>query len=487
MIKLNTILYNVSLEAISGNTDILISGIEFDSREVKKGAVFIAVRGSRVDGHEFIEQALNQGAVAIVCEDLPDEMKTGVSYVEVKNAGFALGIMAANFYGNPSKSLTLIGITGTNGKTTVATLLYKLFAKLGYKSALISTIYNLIDDKIIPATHTTPDAIQLNKLLKEMVETGCTHCFMEVSSHALDQGRVAGLDYSGAIFTNLSHDHLDYHQTFDEYIKAKKLLFDMLPASSFSIVNTDDKRGRVMQQNTKSFKSTYSLKSASEYKARIVSNSLEGLQLMIDGKEVWFRIFGDFNAYNLLAVYGAAMLMGEDAEQVLTILSELDAAPGRLEQVSTDADIIAFVDYAHTPDALKNVLQTILNFRSGNESLITVVGCGGDRDTEKRPVMASIACDFSDKVIFTSDNPRSEDPMEIIKDMQEGVGPSEKRKTLAIEDREEAIKSACMMARANDIILVAGKGHEPYQEIKGVKYPFDDKEVLARMLKTINN
>lgn len=487
MIKLNTILYNVSLEAISGNTDILISGIEFDSREVKKGAVFIAVRGSRVDGHEFIEQALNQGAVAIVCEDLPDEMKTGVSYVEVKNAGFALGIMAANFYGNPSKSLTLIGITGTNGKTTVATLLYKLFAKLGYKSALISTIYNLIDDKIIPATHTTPDAIQLNKLLKEMVETGCTHCFMEVSSHALDQGRVAGLDYSGAIFTNLSHDHLDYHQTFDEYIKAKKLLFDMLPASSFSIVNTDDKRGRVMQQNTKSFKSTYSLKSASEYKARIVSNSLEGLQLMIDGKEVWFRIFGDFNAYNLLAVYGAAMLMGEDAEQVLTILSELDSAPGRLEQVSTDADIIAFVDYAHTPDALKNVLQTILNFRSGNESLITVVGCGGDRDTEKRPVMASIACDFSDKVIFTSDNPRSEDPMEIIKDMQEGVGPSEKRKTLAIEDREEAIKSACMMARANDIILVAGKGHEPYQEIKGVKYPFDDKEVLARMLKTINN
>ena len=414
-------------------------------------------------------------------------MKTGVSYVEVKNAGFALGIMAANFYGNPSKSLTLIGITGTNGKTTVATLLYKLFAKLGYKSALISTIYNLIDDKIIPATHTTPDAIQLNKLLKEMVETGCTHCFMEVSSHALDQGRVAGLDYSGAIFTNLSHDHLDYHQTFDEYIKAKKLLFDMLPASSFSIVNTDDKRGRVMQQNTKSFKSTYSLKSASEYKARIVSNSLEGLQLMIDGKEVWFRIFGDFNAYNLLAVYGAAMLMGEDAEQVLTILSELDSAPGRLEQVSTDADIIAFVDYAHTPDALKNVLQTILNFRSGNESLITVVGCGGDRDTEKRPVMASIACDFSDKVIFTSDNPRSEDPMEIIKDMQEGVGPSEKRKTLAIEDREEAIKSACMMARAHDIILVAGKGHEPYQEIKGVKYPFDDKEVLARMLKTINN
>ena len=480
-------MYNVSLKAISGNTDIMVAGIEFDSRNVAPEGLFVAVKGTMVDGHDFIEQALDNGAIAIVCEHLPEELRSGVTYVAVKDAGSALGIIAANFYENPSKKLTLVGITGTNGKTTVATLLYKLFDKLGYKSGLISTIQNLIGEKVIPATHTTPDAIQLNRLMLDMVNEGCTHCFMEVSSHALDQDRVAGLDFSGAIFTNISHDHLDYHQTFDEYIKAKKMLFDMLTASAFSLVNTDDKRGRVMQQNTKSFKSTYSLKSASEYKAKIISNSLDGLQLTIDGRDVWFKIFGDFNAYNLLSVYGAAMLMGEDPEQVLMVLSELDAAPGRLERVKADVGITALVDYAHTPDALKNVLQTIADFRSGNETLITVVGCGGDRDKEKRPMMASIACDYSDKVIFTSDNPRTEEPMQIIREMQAGVGPSEMRKTIALEDREEAIKTACMMADGKDIILVAGKGHEPYQEIMGKKHPFDDREVLSRMLKLMKN
>lgn len=487
MFRLNTILYNVSLEAVSGNTDINIAGIQFDSRKVESKDVFVAVRGTNVDGHDFIEQALDKGAVAIVCEQLPDSLRTGITYVAVKNAGFALGIIAANYYQNPSKKLTLIGITGTNGKTTVATLLYRLFAKLGYKSGLISTIQNLVGEQETVATHTTPDAVRLNSLLNDMVISGCTHCFMEVSSHALDQGRVAGLDFSGAIFTNISHDHLDYHQKFDEYIKAKKLLFDMLPAAAFSLVNSDDKRGRVMLQNTRSFKSTYSLKSASEYKAKIISNSLEGLQLTIDGRDVWFKIFGDFNAYNLLAVYGAAMLMGEDPEQVLMILSELEAAPGRLEQVKSELGITALVDYAHTPDALKNVLQTINNFRTGNESLITVVGCGGDRDKDKRPVMASIACNLSDKVIFTSDNPRTEEPMQIIREMQAGVGAGELKKTLILEDREEAIKTACMMADDRDIILVAGKGHEPYQEIKGIKHPFDDREVLGRMLRLMKN
>jgi UDP-N-acetylmuramoyl-L-alanyl-D-glutamate--2,6-diaminopimelate ligase len=480
-------LYNVSLEAVSGNTDINIAGIQFDSRKVESKDVFVAVRGTNVDGHDFIEQALDKGAVAIVCEQLPDSLRTGITYVAVKNAGFALGIIAANYYQNPSKKLTLIGITGTNGKTTVATLLYRLFAKLGYKSGLISTIQNLVGEQETVATHTTPDAVRLNSLLNDMVISGCTHCFMEVSSHALDQGRVAGLDFSGAIFTNISHDHLDYHQKFDEYIKAKKLLFDMLPAAAFSLVNSDDKRGRVMLQNTRSFKSTYSLKSASEYKAKIISNSLEGLQLTVDGRDVWFKIFGDFNAYNLLAVYGAAMLMGEDPEQVLMILSELEAAPGRLEQVKSELGITALVDYAHTPDALKNVLQTINNFRTGNESLITVVGCGGDRDKDKRPVMASIACNLSDKVIFTSDNPRTEEPMQIIREMQAGVGAGELKKTLILEDREEAIKTACMMADDRDIILVAGKGHEPYQEIKGIKHPFDDREVLGRMLRLMKN
>lgn len=487
MKKLNTILYGVSLEAVSGPTDVSVGGLDFDSRKIEKGYVFVAIRGTQADGHDYIQQAIENGARSIVCEVLPIDLTDNITYVQVKDAGQALGIMASNYFDNPSKQLILIGITGTNGKTTVATMLYQLFTKLGYRSGLLSTISNRVGDKEIKATHTTPDAIQLNSLLQDMVKSGCTHCFMEVSSHALVQGRVAGLQFSGAVFTNISHDHLDYHLTFSEYIKAKKLLFDMLPGSAFSLVNTDDKRGRVMQQNTKSQKSSYSLKSASEFKAKILGNSLEGLQLNIDGKEVWFKVFGDFNAYNLLSIYGTALLLGEDPDEVLTAMSELDSAPGRLEQVNTPANITALVDYAHTPDALKNVLETINDFRSGNESVITVVGCGGDRDREKRPVMASIACQLSDKVILTSDNPRNEAPSDIIKEMLTGVGPSDLRKTLTLEDREEAIKTACMLADDNDIILVAGKGHEPYQEIAGVRYPFDDREVLSRMLKLLKN
>lgn len=487
MKKLNTILYGVSLEAVSGPTDVSVGGLDFDSRKIEKGYVFVAIRGTQADGHDYIQQAIENGARSIVCEVLPIDLTDNITYVQVNDAGQALGIMASNYFDNPSKQLILIGITGTNGKTTVATMLYQLFTKLGYRSGLLSTISNRVGDKEIKATHTTPDAIQLNSLLKDMVKSGCTHCFMEVSSHALVQGRVAGLQFNGAVFTNISHDHLDYHLTFSEYIKAKKLLFDMLPSSAFSLVNTDDKRGRVMQQNTKSQKSSYSLKSASEFKAKILGNSLEGLQLNIDGKEVWFKVFGDFNAYNLLSIYGTALLLGEEPDEVLTAMSELDSAPGRLEQVNTAANITALVDYAHTPDALKNVLETINNFRSGNESVITVVGCGGDRDREKRPVMASIACQLSDKVILTSDNPRNETPSDIIKEMLTGVGPSDLRKTLTLEDREEAIKTACMLADDNDIILVAGKGHEPYQEIAGVRYPFDDREVLSRMLKLLKN
>jgi UDP-N-acetylmuramoyl-L-alanyl-D-glutamate--2,6-diaminopimelate ligase len=485
--KLNTILYGVSLEAVSGPTDVSVAGLDFDSRKIDKNFVFIAIRGALADGHDYIQQAVAKGATAIICEALPIDLNDTVTYVQVKDAGQALGIIASNYFDNPSKQLILIGITGTNGKTTVATMLYQLFAKLGYRSGLLSTISNRVGDKEIKATHTTPDAIQLNSLLQDMVKSGCTHCFMEVSSHALVQGRVAGLQFSGAVFTNISHDHLDYHQAFKEYIKAKKVLFDMLPSGAFSLVNTDDKRGRVMQQNTKSQKSSYSLKSASEFKAKILGNSLEGLHLNIDGKEVWFKVFGDFNAYNLLSIYGTAMLLGEDPDEVLTAMSELDSAPGRLEQVNTPAKITALVDYAHTPDALKNVLETINNFRSGNESVITVVGCGGDRDREKRPVMASIACQLSDKVILTSDNPRNEAASDIIKEMLTGVGPSDMRKTLTLENREEAIKTACMLADDNDIILVAGKGHEPYQEIAGVRYPFDDREVLSRMLKLLKN
>lgn len=487
MAELKDILYRVPLTSTFGNMNIDIKGICFDSRKVKPGFLFIAVKGTQSDGHDFITSATKTGAIAIVCEKLPESIDQQTAYVTVRKSAQALGIIASNFHGNPSEKIRLTGVTGTNGKTTVATLLYKLFNKLGHPSGLLSTVENRIEDKVIPATHTTPDPIQLNDLLKSMVDSGCTHAFMEVSSHAIEQDRVTGVKFAGAIFTNISHDHLDYHKTFENYIKAKKKFFDELSNDAFALVNADDKRGMVMLQNTKARKNSFGLKKMVDFKGKIITNSIDGLELEIGGKDVWFKLIGDFNAYNLLAVYGAAVLLGEDSDEVLTQLSLLKGAVGRFELVHPGSKITVIVDYAHTPDALKNVLETITQFRTGNEQVITVVGCGGNRDRTKRPLMASIACRFSDKVLLTSDNPRDEDPMEIIREMQTGVMPSEVRKTLVMTDREEAIKTACMMAKERDIILVAGKGHETYQEIKGVKYPFDDREVAERMIRLFSN
>ncbi|MTI41874.1 UDP-N-acetylmuramoyl-L-alanyl-D-glutamate--2,6-diaminopimelate ligase [Fulvivirga lutimaris] len=487
MAELRDILYKVSLVSASGDMTRQITQISFDSREVKKGSLFVAVKGTQVDGHEYIASAIKSGAVAIVCQTLPEQVNEDVTYVAVKNSAEALGIVSSNFYGNPSAKLKLVGVTGTNGKTTVATLLFNLFQKLGYAAGLLSTIDNRIDGEVLPSMHTTPDALRLNELLANMVDKGCEYCFMEVSSHAIEQHRIAGVTFTGAIFSNISHDHLDYHKTFDAYIAAKKKLFDGLTSDAFALVNKDDKRGQIMLQNTKAEKKTYSLKSMTDFKAKLVSNTLKGLELEIDNKNVWFKLIGDFNAYNLLSVYAAAMLLGEDSDTVLTALSSLNGALGRFEQVDNNSDITAIVDYAHTPDALKNVLETIAEFRTGNEQVITVVGCGGNRDAAKRPLMASIACKLSDKVVFTMDNPRNEDPEQIINDMKQGVSPSDYKKTVVLMDREEAIKTACLLAKEKDIILVAGKGHEKYQEINGVKHAFDDKEVLGRMLNLFAN
>lgn len=480
-------MYKVSLTSSLGNMDAEVKGLTFDSRHVAPGFVFIAVPGTLSDGHDFIQKAIDAGAQAVVCERLPETVKENVTYVTVKSSAHALGIMASNFYGNPSERLRLVGVTGTNGKTTTVTLLYQLFSALGYNVGMISTVENRIIDQVVPSTHTTPDPIRLNELLKKMVTAGCTHAFMEVSSHAVDQERIAGLKFAGAMFTNITHDHLDYHKTFENYIKAKKRFFDELSSDAFALVNADDKRGMVMMQNTKAAKHTFGLKKMVDYKGKIITNSLEGLEVEVGGKIVWFKMIGDFNAYNLLGVYGAAVLLGEESDEVLLHLSALTGAPGRFERVLPGSKITAIVDYAHTPDALKNVLETIASFRTGNEQVITVVGCGGNRDKTKRPLMASIACKLSDKVVLTSDNPRDEDPMDIIRDMQSGILPTEVRKTLVLADREEAIKTAVMMARENDIVLVAGKGHETYQEIKGVKHPFDDREVMERMLKLLND
>jgi UDP-N-acetylmuramoyl-L-alanyl-D-glutamate--2,6-diaminopimelate ligase len=447
----------------------------------------VAIKGTQADGNAFIEKAILAGAMAIVTEKLPETISDKITYITVKDSAKALGIIVSNYFGNPSSKIKLIGVTGTNGKTTVATLLYKLFSSLGYRCGMLSTVVNKIVDKDIPATHTTPDPIQINELLVQMIEANCTHCFMEVSSHAVAQGRIEGLHFIGALFTNITHDHLDYHRTFESYIRAKKGFFDGLPSDAFALVNSDDKRGMVMLQNTKAQKKTFALKKVADFKAKIITNSIEGLELEIGERNVWFKLIGDFNAYNLLTVYGAACLLGEDPELVLLKLSALTSAPGRFELVLPGSKFTAIVDYAHTPDALKNVLETIEHFRTGNEQVIAVVGCGGDRDKTKRPLMAAVACKYSSKIIFTSDNPRSEDPLEIIREMQTGVGPTDAKKTLVMVDREEAIKTACMLAKEKDIIIVTGKGHENYQEIKGVKYPFDDKEVLTRMLKMFNN
>ena len=486
MSALKDILYKVALQSVSGDTAVEVAALAFDSRKVEANTAFIATRGTQADGHDYIIQAIEKGAVAIICEELPENLNTNVTYVQVKDSSEALGIIASNFFGNPSAKLKLVGVTGTNGKTTCVSLLFQLFKQLGYNVGLLSTVVNKINDEIIVATHTTPDAIQMNELMAKMVAKGCSHCFMEVSSHALVQHRVSGLTFQGAVFTNLSHDHLDYHKTFDEYIKAKKMLFDGLPSSAFALTNIDDKRGAVMLQNTKASKYRYALKTMADFKARILSNTLQGLELDIEGHNVWFKLIGDFNAYNLMAVYGAAILLEEEPADVLQTLSDLNPAPGRFEQVLTDTGITAIVDYAHTPDALENVLSTIKVFRSGNEKVITVVGCGGNRDTTKRPEMAKIACELSDKVVLTSDNPRFEEPMAIIEDMQKGVSPSNYRKTLVMADRREAIKTACSMAEPKDIILVAGKGHETYQDVKGVKSDFDDRKVLKEMLNLIH-
>jgi UDP-N-acetylmuramoyl-L-alanyl-D-glutamate--2,6-diaminopimelate ligase len=480
MILLKDILYKVSLQATSGDMNIPVSEVQFDSRQVGKGDLFVAVKGTHVDGHDYIKNAIEKGAVAIVCQE---EIKPieGVTIAQSHDSSRALAIIASNYYGNPSSKLKLVGVTGTNGKTSTVTLLYNLFTTLGYNAGLLSTILNKVKDEVISATHTTGDALQINKLLKKMVDSGCTHCFMEASSHAIDQNRIAGLSYDVAVFTNITHDHLDYHQTFDAYIKAKKKFFDELPADAFALVNTDDKRGTVMLQNTSAQKRTFGIKSIGDFKAKILSNSLLGLELDIDAHKIWFNLIGDFNAYNLLAAYGAGVLLEENPEEVLVALSSMKPVPGRFERIPLKSKITAIVDYAHTPDALSNVLKTIDNARTRNEQVITVVGCGGNRDKEKRPIMAEIACKLSDRVIFTSDNPRDEEPETIIDEMKKGVPPSDFRKTIAIADRREAIKTALAMSKEDDIILIAGKGHEDYQEIKGVKKKFSDKQTLIEL------
>jgi UDP-N-acetylmuramoyl-L-alanyl-D-glutamate--2,6-diaminopimelate ligase len=482
MKTLRDILYKVALVEVDGPTDIPVSAIHFDSRKVNDGSLFAAVRGTLTDGHKFIDQVIEKGASAIVCEEMPAKKQKGITYIRVKDSAEALAIIAANFYDHPSSKLKLVGITGTNGKTTTATLLFKLFRGLGYKVGLLSTVRNQINDKVLAATHTTPDSIALNQILSEMVTEGCTHCFMEVSSHAIVQNRIAGISFVGGVFTNITHDHLDFHKTFDAYIKAKKKFFDDLPSTAFALVNKDDSHGMVMLQNTKAKKRTFALKNVADYKCKIMENTLAGLVLTIDGRETWTKLIGAFNAYNALGIYATAILLDENKEEVLKVLSALDAVEGRFQYTKAPNGTTGIVDYAHTPDALDNVLSTLHEVRGANERIITVVGCGGDRDKAKRPVMAGIACEKSDKVILTSDNPRSEEPAEIIREMEKGINPVYRKKTISITDRKEAIKAACQMAQKGDIILLAGKGHEKYQEIKGVKHPFDDMEILCETL-----
>lgn len=480
---LKDILYKVALVEVVGSTNTAITAISFDSRKIEKDSLFIAIKGTQSDGHKYIDDTIAKGAIAVLCEELPENINEKITYVKVNDTTAALGIVASNFYDNPSEQLSLVGVTGTNGKTTTVTLLFNLFKKLGHKTGLLSTVKNQINNEVIPSTHTTPDAIQLNALLRQMVDKGCTHCFMEVSSHAVVQNRIAGVHFAGAVFTNITHDHLDYHKTFEEYIKAKKGFFDHLSSDAFALVNKDDANGMVMVQNSKASKKTYSLRAMADYRCKVVENQFSGLLLNIDNQDVWSKLIGNFNAYNLLAVYAIAILLKEDKTNVLTTLSTLGSVEGRFQYVRTDNGVVGIVDYAHTPDALVNVLKTIHDIRTGNEQVITVVGCGGDRDAAKRPIMAKIACDMSNRVILTSDNPRSEEPESIIQQMQKGVDGVNYKKAVSITDRNEAIKMACSVAKSGDIILVAGKGHEKYQEIKGVKHPFDDMLVLKDNLK----
>lgn len=486
MIVLKDILYKVAIEAINGPTDVAINKIEFDSRKIVDNDVFVAIRGTVSNGHDFIDKAISLGAMAVVCDTLPEVLANGVTYVLVNDTNAALAFLAANYYYNPSAKLKLVGITGTNGKTTIASLLYQLFQKAGYKVGLLSTVKIMVDTVEYKATHTTPDSLTINHYLNQMVEMGCEYCFMEVSSHGIHQKRTDGLLFEGGVFTNLSHDHLDYHPTFAEYRDVKKSFFDHLPKSAFALSNSDDKNGTVMLQNTTARKLTYALKTYADYKAIILENQLSGLLLKINENEVWVKLIGTFNAYNLLAIYGTAVELGLDSFEVLRLLSELESVSGRFQFIVSNNKITAIVDYAHTPDALENVLKTINDIRTNNEQLITIVGCGGDRDKTKRPIMANIATQLSDKVIITSDNPRTEDPAAIIAEMEAGVEPQNFKKYLSIENRLQAIKTACQLANPNDIILIAGKGHETYQEIQGVRHDFDDMKTVKEILQQLN-
>lgn len=486
MKKLKDILYRVNINSVTGSTDIPVNDIHFDSRKISLDDVFVAIKGTASDGHNFVVKAVESGAIAVICEEIPEPVINGITYIKVEDSHAALAVMASNFYGNPSKNLRLVGITGTNGKTTIATLLHQLFKKAGYKVGLLSTVKVIVDDKEFNATHTTPDSLTINRYLKMMNDTGVEFCFMEVSSHGIHQKRTEGLIFSGGVFTNLTHDHLDYHSTFKEYRDIKKSYFDALPKTAFTLTNVDDKNGLVMIQNTKAKKYTYALKSYADYKAQIMENQLNGLFLKIDKNDVWTKLIGNFNAYNLLAVYAVADLLGLEKLETLRLLSELESVSGRFQYYISKGKITAIVDYAHTPDALKNVMETVNSIRTGNEEFITVMGCGGDRDRAKRPVMGNIASTLSTKVIFTSDNPRSEEPQAIIDEIEKGVEPQNFKKTVSVVDRKQAIKTACQLANTDDIILIAGKGHETYQEVKGVKSDFDDMKIVKELLEKLN-
>jgi UDP-N-acetylmuramoyl-L-alanyl-D-glutamate--2,6-diaminopimelate ligase len=481
MKTIKEIVKNIGVVQMIGSDQVEVMGLAFDSRKVAEGFLFFAIRGTHNDGHQYIDTVIAKGVIAIVCEDIPEQLIAGITYIQVENSAIALGLLASAFYDFPSEKLKLVGVTGTNGKTTTATLLYRLALGLGYGAGLISTICYKINEETIPASHTTPDQLQLNELMSNMVEAGCEFCFMEVSSHAIDQYRIAGLDFDGGIFSNITHDHLDYHKTFDAYIKAKKQFFDGLKPEAFAITNLDDKNGNVMLQNTKAKKISYSLRSMADHNCKIMESHFDGTLLLIDGVEVWTHFVGKFNAYNLLAVYSAAIAMGFEKQEVLKELSSMLPVDGRFEVIRSLEGTYAIVDYAHTPDALQNVLSTIDEIRKENQTLICVVGAGGDRDKTKRPEMAAIACKISDKVILTSDNPRTEDPLMILNDMEAGINGASKKNVLTIADRREAIKTAVMLAAPGDIILVAGKGHEPYQDIMGVKHHFDDREELRKI------
>jgi UDP-N-acetylmuramoyl-L-alanyl-D-glutamate--2,6-diaminopimelate ligase len=485
MKDLQDILYGCGVTETKGVLRKEVCHLAFDSKKVQKGSAFVAIKGTQMDGHQYIDQAIASGAIAIICEKFPSKINPEITYIEVKNTGIALGILASNFFDNPSKKIKLIGITGTNGKTTTATLLYQLFTHLGYQCGLISTIACQIGQTVLPSTHTTPDAIRINELLTEMVQAGCEYVFMEVSSHAIDQGRIAGLLFTGGVFTNLTHDHLDYHLTFKAYLEAKKHFFDDLPSSAFALSNADDRNGKIMLQNCKAKKSFYGLKNMADFKAKVFENQMEGMQIKIDGNELYSPLSGEFNSYNLLAIYGTAILLGQSKMEVLTGLSMLKGAEGRFDIIRSKNNITAIVDYAHTPDALENVLNTLNSLRTHNEQLITITGAGGDRDKSKRPIMAGIASRLSTKVILTSDNPRTEDPEKILLDMQQGIDASKKARTLVITNRKEAIKTAWNLAQPGDMILIAGKGHEKYQEINGVRHHFDDKEIIEELMKEI--